>query len=113
MSGKVSITAKDKNVNQILDEVLANTGFTYEIDGKQILLKEKPKAVNSSSKSKKVKNVSGVVTDESGEAIIGASVWVKNTAKGVITDIDGRYQISLDDPNAVLSFSYLGMKTKE
>lgn len=113
LSGKVSISAKDKNVNQILDEVLANTGLTYEIDGKQILLKEKPKTVNSSSKSKKVKNVSGVVTDESGEAIIGASVWVKNTAKGVITDIDGRYQISLDDPNAVLSFSYLGMKTKE
>lgn len=113
LSGKVSISAKDKNVNQILDEVLANTGLTYEIDGKQILLKEKPKTVNSSSKSKKVKNVSGVVTDESGEAIIGASVWVKNTAKGVITDLDGHYELNVDEPYAVLSFSYLGMKTQE
>jgi TonB-linked SusC/RagA family outer membrane protein len=59
-------------------------------------------------------NVTGVVTDASGEALIGASVVVKgNTAKGVITDIDGKYQIQVPSEQTTLIISYVGMNTKE
>lgn len=57
-------------------------------------------------------SVSGVVIDENNEPIIGAAVQVKNTDTGVITDIDGRYVINVSD-NAVLCFSYVGLKTVE
>lgn len=58
--------------------------------------------------------VSGVVTDaESSETLIGASVYVKGTTSGTITDLDGRYELDVKDPNAILVFSYTGYTTIE
>lgn len=57
--------------------------------------------------------VKGVVSDNTGEPIIGASVVEKGKASGAVTDIDGNYTISVSNPNATLVFSYVGMKTKE
>lgn len=54
----------------------------------------------------------GVVTDKTGEAIIGANVIVKGTTNGTITDMDGRFE--LDVPiNATLQVSYIGFNTQE
>ncbi|KAA6300532.1 MAG: TonB-dependent receptor SusC, partial [Candidatus Ordinivivax streblomastigis] len=56
--------------------------------------------------------VGGIVTDESGSAIIGASVIVKGASAGTITDLDGRY--SVDAPaNGTLRFSYVGYTDQE
>ncbi len=55
--------------------------------------------------------VSGLVTDTHGEAVIGASVAVKGTQTGVFTDIDGKYTISTPD-NGTLVFSFMGMKAQ-
>lgn len=58
--------------------------------------------------------VSGVVTDKTGETVIGASVRVKGQeGKGSITDIDGKYQIAEVSKNATLVFSYIGMRELE
>lgn len=113
LSKKVNAEVHDKNVNEILDEVLKNTGLSYEIDGKQIIIKEKTGSEKQQKVSQQLRKVYGIVKSESGETIIGANVWVKNTTTGVITDIDGRYQINIDDPKTVLVFSYLGMKSQE
>ncbi|KAA6348147.1 TonB-dependent receptor SusC [termite gut metagenome] len=56
--------------------------------------------------------VSGVVTDESGVAIIGASVIVKGTSTGTITDFDGQYFISAPT-GGILKFSYIGYTDQE
>ena len=116
LSKKVNVDVRDKSVREILDEVLEHTGLAYEIDGKQILVKEQhPSALSGRQQShpQQVKKIYGVVKDEAGETIVGANVWVKDTNTGVVTDIDGRYQITLDNAKAVLVFSYLGMKTQE
>lgn len=58
--------------------------------------------------------ISGVLRDaQSGETLIGASVVVKGTQKGTITNIDGEYSIDVADGSAVLVFSYIGMKSQE
>ena len=58
------------------------------------------------------KKVSGVVTDNTGEPILGANVVVKGTTEGTVTDMDGKY--TLDVPNnATLSVSFIGYTTKE
>lgn len=54
------------------------------------------------------KTVTGVVTDITGEPLIGASVLVQGTSNGVITDIDGKYSIQAT-PENILEFSYVGM----
>ena len=56
--------------------------------------------------------ISGTVTDEMGEPLIGVSVVEKGTAKGGITDFDGKYSIEVTS-GATLSFSYIGYVTQE
>lgn len=58
-------------------------------------------------------NVQGKVTDASGEALIGASVLVKGTTAGVVTDLDGNYSLSNVKKGAVLVFSFVGCQTQE
>jgi len=54
--------------------------------------------------------ISGTVTDLSdGEPLIGASVIIKGTTTGTITDIDGKYQIAAS-PGDILSLSYVGYR---
>ena len=58
--------------------------------------------------------ISGVVTDKTGETVIGASVRVKGQeSKGSITDMNGKYQIIDVASNATLIFSYIGMREQE
>ncbi|PHN02780.1 SusC/RagA family TonB-linked outer membrane protein [Flavilitoribacter nigricans DSM 23189 = NBRC 102662] len=59
-----------------------------------------------------VKPIDGVITDEDGEPLAGATVQVRGTEVGTITDIDGRFSLSADE-GAVLVVSYLGYVTQE
>ena len=58
------------------------------------------------------KQVSGVVTDGTGETVIGASVLEKGTTNGTITDLDGKFILTVNE-NAVLQISYVGYTTLE
>jgi iron complex outermembrane recepter protein len=58
-------------------------------------------------------NISGKVTDESGEPIPGANVIEKGTTTGVITDFNGNYEINVSSNDAVLVFSFLGYEEQE
>lgn len=57
--------------------------------------------------------ISGKVTDENGETILGASVLIKGTSIGTITDSDGLYTVQAPDGNGTLVFSYIGFQTAE
>ncbi|WP_424961741.1 SusC/RagA family TonB-linked outer membrane protein [Ekhidna sp.] len=59
------------------------------------------------------RTVTGKVTDESGEALLGVNVVIKGTTSGGTTDLDGNYQVSVQDNNAILVFSYVGFQTQE
>lgn len=56
--------------------------------------------------------VSGKVTDDSGESLPGVNVVIKGTTTGVTTDLDGNYQISIEE-GATLIFSYVGFESQE
>ncbi len=59
------------------------------------------------------RTVTGTVTQKSdGEPVIGASVMVKGTSSGVMTDIDGKYSIEVSNNKAVLVFTYIGYNTE-
>ena len=57
-------------------------------------------------------SVYGVVTDDKGEVIIGATVKVQGTSLATVTDSNGRYSITLPRPNVILNFSYIGYLPK-
>lgn len=108
---KVSLDVKNKNIEEVLDRVFKDLDIDYEIKSdRQITLapKVREKRVQRSSKPM----VSGIVKDESGRPIIGASVVVEGTANGVTTDRNGYYSIAVTDGD-VLSFEYLGYNTQQ
>ena len=57
-------------------------------------------------------NVNGIVKDAAGETVIGASVMVKGTKTGTVTDFDGNFHVECA-PGATLVVSYIGYKTQE
>ena len=59
------------------------------------------------------KTITGKVTDDNGEALIGASILVKGTVKGTITDIEGSFSLEIPDGASSLQISYTGFKAKE
>lgn len=59
------------------------------------------------------KEIRGTVTDSQGEPLIGVTISVKGTTKGTMTDIDGKYTLSVTNDAKVLVASYVGMKPNE
>ena len=57
--------------------------------------------------------ITGVVKDETGDGMPGVSVLVKGTTNGVVTGLDGGFSITVNQPNAILSFSFLGYVTQD
>jgi len=101
VSQKISISLNNAEINASLNEIFKGTGITYTINGKQIVLNKQD-----------AKSVTGTVTDENGEPIIGASVLVKDTKKGTITNYEGSFSLDTD-ANVVLVISYIGYTSKE
>ena len=69
---------------------------------------EKQAVISAQQKSEKV---TGVVKDENGEPVIGATVIQKGTSNGTITDVDGLYELTLPS-DATIEVSYVGYITQ-
>lgn len=59
------------------------------------------------------REVSGIVLDDNGEALIGATVMVKGTTIGTITNVEGRYSLKLPANAQILVINYVGYENKE
>ena len=73
-------------------------------------------AAKDSQAAPKKRTITGTVLSEGDNMpIIGANVWLKNSSTGAITDLDGKYSITIDNSvvGGVLVFSYIGMSTQE
>ena len=107
---KVSVRASDKLVQDVLNEVLKNTGLTFTIEGVNIILTRKEE--NTLVAQQQDKNISGKVVDQNGEPVIGVNVVEKGTTNGVISDLEGSFSLNVAS-NATLVFSYIGYKSQE
>lgn len=100
------------NIEEILNTILGNNNIKYVIKGNEIILKGKNRDVATTpaipQQQQKI-SISGIVKDAAtDEPIIGASVLEKgSTGNGTITDIDGKYTLSIN-PKAELTISYVG-----
>lgn len=109
-----------KNINcsgtieEVLKKLFTDSGVNYIIKGKEIIFKvNKTEKVEQQQQQKK-RVITGTVTDgDLKEPIIGASVWLKNSSTGAVTNLDGKYTITVEGIGGVLEFSYIGMKKQE
>ena len=102
----VQINATHATIEQILDIILPTCSLDYQmLDNNQIIIK--PLAVRPDMM------ITGTVTDSNGETLPGASVAIKGTAQGTVTNPDGVYSIMVHNRDAALIFSFVGFATKE
>lgn len=106
----VSISATNEELSDVLKRLFAGTNVAFEIGEEKIYLKD-GKTSSTGSQQVKTKTVSGVIVDTNGEPVIGASVLVKGTTNGTITDMDGKFTINDVPENSTLDISYIGYKT--
>ena len=101
---KVDVRAKEKSIESVLNEVFKNTNVQYKVEDKQIILSNKSATVQQQQKT-----ISAVVMDPKlNEPIIGANVVIKGTTNGTITDMDGKFTLTISSPNDVILISYIG-----
>lgn len=57
--------------------------------------------------------ITGVVKDQTGEPLIGVNVMEKGTTNGSITDVDGKYSLTVNGSKAIVTFSYIGYLSQD
>lgn len=105
---KVSINATSVEVGDVLKQLLAETNVDFEINNNKLYLVER-QVVKSQISPNQSKKITGLVTDEKGEPIIGASVVLKGSNTGTITNIDGTFSLEVQDQSEII-ISYIGYK---
>ncbi|MCG6191013.1 TonB-dependent receptor [Maribellus maritimus] len=103
---KIEFSTKDADIESMLNGLFADSNISYEIvGGNLIVLKVNSQQANLS--------VSGKVVDKNGMALPGVTIVVKGTTQGTVTNADGVYSISNVPKDAILLFSFVGMKMQE
>lgn len=108
----VNVAARDKQVTELLNEILPPLGMEYAVQGDMISIRAKEQKQMQTTESKEV---SGKVIDAQGNVLPGVTVLVKGTTLGTSTDVDGKYNLTLPvmNQNLVLVFSFIGMESQE
>jgi TonB-linked SusC/RagA family outer membrane protein len=121
---KVSLTARDEKLGDVLHALFSPLGIFYYVSGTQIVLMRKGDAPTLSMVRKEehgsngtaipeeeqaAKNVNGKVTNTIGDPLAGVSVTVRGTSRGTSTASDGSFSISVD-VGETLDFSMVGYR---
>lgn len=100
-------------VHQVLGVVLKNTGYTFNVNGKHIAIYASKASQPITQENKSTTKIRGVVKDHSGEPIVGATITAKGTQLRTITDMDGKYEITIPTGTKSLEVSYIGFVTQD
>lgn len=104
-----TVSVDASQLSEAVAQILKGQNVSYEIQGKNIVIKKGTQQVISSDKKKKV---TGTVKGANGDPIIGATVVEKGTTNGTVTDFDGNYTLELSE-NGILAISYIGYESQE
>ncbi len=114
LSKKVTVDMKKSNIEQILNVAFLETGLSYELIDRHIIVKNTRSNTSFGDISKAQQNaITGTVTDDSGQPLPGVTVVVKGTTQGTVTNPDGEYSLSGITSENTLVFSFVGMITQE
>ena len=103
-----TISVNASQLKEAVAQILKGQNVSYEIQGKNIVIKKGTQQATS----KKKRKVSGTVKDVNGEPIIGATIMEEGTTNGTITDFDGNFVLEVAD-GAELDISYIGYQTQK
>jgi TonB-linked SusC/RagA family outer membrane protein len=108
----VTVQVKDATIREVLDLCFRNQPFTYIIEDKSFIVKRKPVSDAAPVVAPELP-VKGKITNDKGEPLPGVTVQIKGSAKGVVTNENGEYNISVPDANTILIISSIGYDKQE
>lgn len=111
---RISVNLTNAGIEEILNSVLKETGLKYTIKDRQIVIAKDefhPADEFVTRGAQQQGTIRGKVSNTSGEPVPGTTVTVKGTTQGTITDANGNFTLSGISGDAVLVFSFIGMKT--
>lgn len=113
----LTLSDESRTVEETLHLLLHNTGLTFRQLGSKILISSREGRLDISEGEASIAAaegpVSGLVRDEAGLPVPGATVRIKNTRVTAVTDVNGRFSLNDVKENDVLVFSFLGFSTQE
>ncbi|MDR3261757.1 MAG: SusC/RagA family TonB-linked outer membrane protein, partial [Tannerella sp.] len=111
LNKKVKINAHNKTVAEVLSTIFQRMEIVYAMEGSNIMLMKRGEdgliRLPARMQQRDGRRVTGTVIDENGEPVIGANVVEKGTTNGTVTDVDGKFSVSVSE-KAVLQVSYIG-----
>ena len=108
----VDLKVENENINQILDDLLASSDYTYKIfDNNLIVISLKDNLEDQADPQHFI--VKGTVTDEKGNPVPGVTVLIKGTSTGTTTDVKGNFTIEAENAQSILMFSFIGYINQE
>ncbi len=107
LNEEVSVNVHNENIKDILNQLFKDTNLGYQILNEKLIVIA-PKTVFSQGIT-----VTGAITDEKNEPMVGVNVVEKGTTNGAVTDIDGKYTLSVSSKDAVIMFSFVGYVARE
>lgn len=98
-------------LKDLMELLLKNTNCNYTINKSHIIIRYSPEELKEGNSENKevLKKITGLVTDEKGEPIIGASVVLKGSHTGTVTNIDGIFSLEVPEQSEI-TISYIGYK---
>ena len=110
----VSISVKNSDFNEVLEEIFADQPLTFSINEKTITLKERQiRFLDRLMNAFAVIDVNGRIVDQNGNAVPGATILVKGAGISTISDVSGFFSLKKVDDKAILILSSVGYLTRE
>lgn len=112
----VTIHVKNAPIREVLEQCLKGQSLEFSIEDKTVFITRK--TASTAAVIEKVRlpqdpiTVTGKVTDDQGNPLVGANVKIKGSGIGTTTDNQGRFTLPNVDENAVLEISYVGRETQ-
>ncbi len=117
MQKRYSLNLEDASIEETLAQVFSDNEYSYQIIGDNVVVMGKDalstSALSLTNLQQQGKTVTGTVRDASGQTIPGASILIKGTTVGTISNMDGKFTLSGVPEDATLQFSFVGMNSVE
>ena len=112
---KISVNVKDVSLETVLDQILKPINLAYKIENRVVYVQEMKteESVSDDVNMQPPGAIHGRVTDSLGNPLAGASVFVKGTRKGAITDAKGDFTLKDVNDDKTLVISFTGYSSKE
>jgi len=109
LSYKVSLNISNENCFNVLNRLFDQSNIAYTVMNNQIILSKKETV---SYFQQQIKKASGIITDTNNEPIIGATILIRGTTRGTISDRDGKFTIDVPI-DSIIQIRYIGYHPQE